>query len=182
MVLISTACAMQSRKNPPLVLEPNKYSYTFAVPEGWDFSFEQARQFGVRLLYFPKGGNYNESNSIIYVNEICSLKCNGTLSTGIQTTIDNAKKYSPNLQIMNAVPIKIPIIGEAPVIIFTGSKDPRQAKEALAFLEHNETIILIVLTTKDIKNWTQDYKAFEDIVAGHKFFNCNSPNLKVPCR
>ena len=32
-----------AKKAPPLVLEPNKYSYTFAVPGGWDFSFDEAR-------------------------------------------------------------------------------------------------------------------------------------------
>lgn len=180
--IILVGCAPSTQKYPPLVLEPNKYSYTFAIPEGWDFSFEQAQQFSVRLVFFPKGGNIHESNSIVYINEICLANCNGTLSSAIQTTIDNAKKQSPNLQVAYSNPIKISVGGEAPVLIFTGSKDPRQAQEALAFIEHSEAVILVVLTTKDVKNWDQDYKAFEQIVAGHKFFNCSSPNLAVPCR
>lgn len=163
-------------------MEPDKYSYTFAVPEGWDFSFEQAQQFGVKLVFFPKGSNVHESNSIVYINEIWSTDCNIALSMAIEATIDNAKEHSPNLQVAKANPIKLAKGGEAEVLIFTGSKDPRQAKEALAFVKHDETIVLVVLTTRNLINWGQDYKAFEQIVAGHQFFNCSSPNLAVPCR
>lgn len=31
---------------PPLIVGPDKYSYTFGVPEGWEFNFDQARQRG----------------------------------------------------------------------------------------------------------------------------------------
>lgn len=173
----------QAEKTQPLVLEPNKYSYTFAVPDDWEFSWEQANQFGMKLLYFQKGTNFHDSNSIIYVNEICSSNCKGTLNKSIQTTIENAKCNSPNLQISKPDhQIKLEAGGNSPVLILTGFVDPRQAKEALAFIEHDETVVLIVLTTKDVKNWKNDYKAFEQIVGSHKFFNCDSPNLAVPCR
>lgn len=180
--IIFIAGSSLAEKKQPLVWEPNKYSYTFAVPDDWEFSWEQANQFGMKLLYFQKGANFHNSNSIIYVNELCSLNCKGTLNKSIQTTIDNAKGNSPNLQISKPEPIKLEGESNSPVLILTGFVDPRQAKEALAFIEHNETVVLIVLTTKDVKNWKNDYKAFEQIVGSHKFFNCDSPNLAVPCR
>lgn len=46
----------EDRKAPPLVTGSDKYSYTFGVPTSWDFSFEQAREHGVILAFFPKGG------------------------------------------------------------------------------------------------------------------------------
>jgi len=180
--LIFIATTAHAQKTQPLVLEPNKYSYTFSVPEDWDFSWDQARRFGMKLLYFQKGSNFHDSNSIIYINEICSSNCKGILPKSIQTTIENAKNHSPNLQISKADPIKLESGGESSVIMLTNSVDPRQAKKALAFLEHNEVIVLIALTTKDVKNWKNDYKAFEQIVGSHKFFNCDSPNLAVQCR
>jgi hypothetical protein len=39
-----------------------------------------------------------------------------------------------------------------------------------------------VLTTKDVGPWAADYKAFSAIVRSHRFFNCDSPGLAVPCR
>jgi hypothetical protein len=170
---------------PPLVLEPNKYSYTFGVPKGWEYSFEEARQVGVRLVFLPKGGSFDESNSIIYVNEandLCTINCVGALSQAIAQTIEEAKDNSPMLQVKAVSPIKINAGGEASVRILTGASDPRQAKEALAFIEHNDAIVLVVLTAKNTKTWEQDYGAFQQIVSGHKFFNCNTPSLTTPCR
>ena len=63
----------------------------------------------------------------------------------------------------------------------SGAEDRRQAREAMAYIEHEQTIILVVLTTKDPAGWTADYEAFRQTVAGHKFFDCTSPNLAVPC-
>jgi hypothetical protein len=164
-------------KSPPLVLERNKYSYTFAVPEEWDFSFEQADEFYQRLVFFPAGGDIRNSNSVITVKEV-----RGNLTSAIERVMANAKKYNPDVTIETAP--SIPTISGVPaqLRILTGSKYPRQAKEALAFIDHGETIVLVDLSTKNTVNWQNDYKAFETVVAGHRYFACNSPNLVVPCR
>jgi len=161
------------------VLEPNKYSYTFGVPNGWDFSFEQAYEFGLRLVFFPRGGNIHVSNSIIYVKET-----QGNLSSAIDRVMSNAKDHSPYLRIEISPSIQIPAMpnASAQVRTLTGSKDPRQAMEALVFIDHGETIVLVVLTTKNTADWQKDYKALETVVAGHRYFDCNTPNLAVPCR
>jgi len=39
-----------------------------------------------------------------------------------------------------------------------------------------------VLTVKSVKTWEQDYAAFQEIVANHKFFNCDSPGLAASCQ
>ncbi len=168
----------------PLVLAPNKYSYTFGVPGGWEYSFEQAQQFGVRLMLFPKGGSFERSNSIVYVNEIddlCNPSCAGTTGQAIAKTIKESRDDSPMLQVANAPSISIKDGGKATVLVLTGWTDPRQAQEALAFIEHNEAIVLVVLTTKNVKTWEQDYAAFQEIVSQHKFFTCNSPGLATGC-
>ncbi|HMD38807.1 MAG TPA: hypothetical protein VKH15_05970 [Candidatus Acidoferrum sp.] len=174
-----------SESAPPLVLESNKYSYTFGVPKGWEFNFDKANDAGVRLLYFPKGGNFNDSNSIVYVNEdddLCKATCAGMLGGTISKTIEESRSDSPMLQVAKADSIPLKGGGTATVRILSGWRDPRQAKEALAFIEHQETIVLVVLTVKSVKTWEQDYAAFQEIVANHKFFNCDSPGLAASCQ
>jgi len=173
------------RNAPPLIREPNKYSYTFGVPKGWEFSFEEAQKFGGRLVFFPTGGNFDTSNSIVYVNEIkdlCGGDCTGALSRAITQTLEEARSDSPTLRATTESPSKTAEGGEASVRMLTGARDPRQAKEALAFIEHGEAIVLVVLTTKDTKTWQHDYDAFREIVSGHRFFTCNTPGLATPCR
>jgi len=174
-----------AKNAPPLVLEPDRYSYTFGVPAGWEYSFERAGEAGVRLLYFPKGGSFAQSDSIVYINEVdevCAPSCAGMLQKAIRKIIDESREDSPLLQVAPASPISISGGGSATVRILTGWRDPRQAKEALAFIEHKESIVLVVLTTKNARTWAEDYVAFQEIVSGHKFFDCESPNLAPTCR
>jgi hypothetical protein len=166
---------------PPLVLEPNRYSYTFGVPKGWDYSFEQAQGFGIRLVFFPEHGSFRESNSTIYVNELCKSACTGMTQQSIDKIIQDSREDSPALRVATEPPIKIKQGGKAIVRLLTGARDPRQAKEALAFIEHKDAIVLVVLTTQDASNWTVDYAAFQEMVSSHRFFSCNSADLVVPC-
>jgi len=175
----------------PLVREPDKYSYTFGLPKGWEYDFDQAQDRGARLAFFPKGGSFEKSDSIIYVNEfyqLCSVNCTGAASRAISRTLRESKNESPSLQVTVETPLRTGEGGIAEIRILTGGRDPRKEnseakdKEALAFLEHQETVIVVVLTARDPKTWAQDYAAFQEVVTGHKFFNCDSPGLAVPCR
>lgn len=168
---------------PPLVLEPGKYSYTFGTPKNWKFSFEGASHYGATLLAYPKDGNFDQSNGVMYVNELCAgPTCKGTLIQAIKKTIDESREDSPSLNVKTEPPILLKAGGEAQIRILTGARDPRQAKEALAFIEHDEAIILVVLTSRNTATWDQDYRAFEQVVAGHRFFTCNTPDLAMPCK
>jgi hypothetical protein len=170
---------------PPLVVEPNKYSYAFAVPKGWEYSFDQGKEFGVPLVFFPRGGSFRNSKTIVYVseiNEFCAPNCGGAIPRAIDQEIEQSRADNPSLRVAIGIPLKIQAGGKAAVRILTGLRDPHQVKEALAFIEHDETIVLVVLTTGDTTTWEQDYALFTEIVSGHKFFTCNSPDLAVNCK
>jgi hypothetical protein len=175
---------------PPLILGPSQYSYTFGVPAGWEFNMDQARQRGVTLAFFPKGGSFGDSSSVVYVNELdnpCSGEdCLSPVSLAIAKTLRQARGDDPGVEVATADPIPTKDGNKAFVRTLKGSHDPRNPEvkdnEALAFIGHDQTIILVVLTARDSKTWDQDYAAFREIVAGHKFYTCDSPNPVVPCR
>jgi hypothetical protein len=181
-MLLLAGCAARARKPPPLVLHQGRYSYTFDVPAGWEFSFEEANRLGVSLVFFPKGGNVGDSNTIVYVNEICHADCNGAFDAIVRGSIDRARNDSAELQVSSPPSVPIGAGGQAEVRILSGTSDPRRAREALGFIRHDETVVLVVLTTKDVESWGTDYEAFTSIVRSHRFFNCDSPGLAVPCR
>lgn len=173
---------------PPLIVEP-KYSYTFGVPEGWEFSFEQAHERGSSLAYFPKGGSFDDSSSVIYVSvfgDDCSGSCVSLVSESIVQTLRTVKAGRQRLEITTSEPILTKDGTEVAIRLVKGAKDLRDPNftddEALAFIAHDEAIILVVLISRDPKTWAQDYSAFQQILASHKFFTCNSPGLAVPCR
>jgi hypothetical protein len=174
---------------PPLVLASDEYSYTFGVPAGWDFNFEQARQRGATLAFFPKGGSFADSSSVIYVNEVendCSDDCVSPITQAIAKTLREIKEDDASVQVATAPAVQTKDGTRASIRTVKGSRDPRNAdlkdNEALAFIAHDETVILVVLTARDVKTWDQDYAAFQQIVAGHKFFTCSSPGPAVPCK
>jgi hypothetical protein len=181
-LLIFSDVTRAADKPPPLVLQPGKYSYTFAVPKGWEASFDAAARLGVRLVFFPSGGNFDESNTVVYINEICKSECGGTLKGAIEQALGDSLKQNPT-QITEAVaPLRTFAGTQVPVRVLSGENDPRQAKEALVFIDTDNVVVLAVLTTKNTASWDADYMAFGQIIAGFKFFDCNSPNLAVKCR
>jgi hypothetical protein len=182
LMLLVAGCPLRPRKPAPLVLHQGRYSYTFDVPAGWEFSFEEEDRLGVPLVFFPKGGSVSDSNTIVYVNETCSTNCSGAFDSIVQTSLERARRDSPDLQVRSAPSIPMTAGGRAEIRVLSGTSDPRRVREALAFIRHDETIVLVVLTTKDVGSWDTDYEAFAAIVRGHRFFNCDSPGLAVPCR
>jgi hypothetical protein len=64
----------------------------------------------------------------------------------------------------------------------TGARDRRQAKEALAFIQRVDVVVLTVLTTNDPSAWENDYAAFSSMIGGFQYFDCNSPELRIKCR
>ncbi|HTT25218.1 MAG TPA: hypothetical protein VMG82_40255 [Candidatus Sulfotelmatobacter sp.] len=182
------ARADSSPEAPPLVVKPNRYSYTFGVPTGWEFNFEQAHQRGAALAYFPKGGDFNDSSAVMYVNEIdsaCPDDCMSPVSQAIDETLRDVKSENSSVKIGAGEPVLTKDGIKAAVRLLKEGIDPRDPRlrdhEALAFIGDHETIILVVLSSRDAHTWEQDYSAFRQVVAGHKFFSCNSPGLAVPC-
>lgn len=172
--------------SPPLVVEPYKYSYTFGVPAGWEFNFEQGYERGSSLVYFPKGGSFVDSGSVVYVNvfgDDCSGSCINLLPESMSQVLRSMKGHNSDAQIEVAEPVVTKDGVEAPIRLLRRVKDLRDPEfsnnEAVAFIAHNETIILVVLASRDPKAWEQDYAAFRQIVAGHMFFPCD---LTVPCK
>jgi hypothetical protein len=169
-----------AQKAPPLVLEPNQYSYTFAVPAGWDFSLEEARQFMVRLVLFPAGGSFRASKSVVYVNELCQRPCSS--AAAIERVVSNARTRNAALRVETPSSLKTKGGAAVPVRVMTGFADARQAKEAVAFIETADVVILAVLTTSNTSGWDKDYAALSAMIGGFEFFDCKSPDLRVACK
>ncbi len=171
-----------AQRSAPLVLEPGKYSYSFGLSHGWTYSFEEARARGLRLLYYPEGCLLREATSVIYVGEVCHSKCSGKLAEAIQEAIDGTRELSPGLSVASAPPLKIKGGGEAQVRILTHLPESGQSKDTLAFIAHDETILLVALTAKGSDTWERDYKAFKEIVQGHRYYTCGRPGLPRTCK
>jgi hypothetical protein len=143
LVLVLPAGLVAADERHPVVLQPGKYSYTFNVPKGWEASFDQAARFGVRLVFFPKGGNFADSNTIVYINEICKAGCGGRLKAAIEQTLGNAIKDSPALKVETAASLRTFSGAAVPVRILSGARDPRQAREALSFIDTESVVVLV---------------------------------------
>ncbi|MBI5612775.1 MAG: hypothetical protein HY942_06900 [Gammaproteobacteria bacterium] len=176
------SCSAYAQKSAPLVLEPGKFSYSFGLSAGWTYSFDEARARGLRLLYYPEGCLLREATSVIYIGEICHSKCSGKLDAAIQEAIDGTRELSPDMRVASAPSLKLKAGGEAQVRILTHPLESGQSRDTLAFIAHDETIVLAVLTAKDTDTWERNYQAFKEIVQGHRYYNCGRPGLSKPCK
>ena len=175
-LLLLLSVAATASEPCPLILEPNRYSYTYGVPNGWGHDYDAARQTGVRSIIVPRGGSFHGSPSIIYINEV---DCGA--ADVVDCIVDRFRPGNPNLVVTPISPISTTAQSTARVILLDGASDPRQAREAIAFLEEEETTVLVVLSTRDTASWAKDMLAFETVVRGFEFFTCSDPTLAVPC-
>lgn len=182
MLATTALAAAAERPAPPLIVEPDLYSYTFPVPDGWAFSSEQASEFGVSLVLFGEGSDFHGSNAVMYVTELCKRECRGATQREMSTVLDSAHAESPSLRVETGAPIVTKSGAKAQVRILSGASDPRQAREALAFVPGREVIALLVLSVKDTSSWEQDFAAFQQVVAGYRLFTCDTPGLHMGCR
>jgi len=171
-----------AQRSAPLVLEPGKYSYSFGMSAGWTYSFKEGRARNLRLLYYPEGCLLREATSVIYIGEVCHSGCSGKLDQAIQEAIDGTREFSPGVSVASASPLNIKAGGEAQVRILTHPPGSGQSRDTLAFIVHDETIVLVVLTAKGTDTWNRDYKAFKEIVEGHRYYNCGRPGLPKSCK
>jgi hypothetical protein len=179
MFIVATVCA--APKAPPLIVVPDTASYTFNVPDGWDFSFDEPVGERIRVVFFTQGGGFHASSTIVYAVELCKRECGDSFDDALRQTIENAREHSPALEVLSAAPLPAGPDREAQVRVLSGARDVRQAREALAFIDTPEFVVLVVLTTQNVSSWDDDYAALSNIVAGFQYFDCNSPNLRVPC-
>ncbi len=127
-------------------------------------------------MLLPNGESFHSAPSIIYVND---LDCDA--GDVVDCVVEGFRPSNPNLRVTPGNPIPTGANTNARVVLLEGASDPRQAREALAFLEEEETTVLVVLSTKDTVSWEQDMRAFEIVVSGFEYFNCSTPSLAVPC-
>jgi hypothetical protein len=180
--LVAALAARAAEGVPPLITEPDLYSYSVAVPEGWVYSYKQASEFGVAFVLFHEGSSFHHSTAVMYATEVCERECRGALRAEVDDVLRKAKAKSPKLLVESREPITTRSGAAAEVRVLSGASDPRQAREALAFIAHREVIVLLVLSTRDTRSWDKDFAAFETAVRGYQLTTCSAPDVLVGCR
>jgi hypothetical protein len=151
-----------------VVTEAGSVSYSYVLPEGWESAPDEGALFGVRTLIFEKGTSFREGISVMYVAEPCTSDCVGKLGEMVAVVLASAGKDNPDLVVEDAEPLPTRS-GPAEVHIVSGSKDARQAREALAFVGQPEIVLLFVLSTSDVSRWDRDYRAFAELLRDLEF-------------
>lgn len=167
---------------PPHVIHTGLYAYRFALPRGWTDSPTQAARIGVRLALFPGGNSLAASSTVVYVNELCKQACGTDLAGVVTRTLAGARARNPQLRVATLPPLRTAAGRAVPVRLLSSDAATQRAREALAFIDTPQVVVLAVLTSKAPWRWHADYSAFGDMIAGFRYFDCSTPDAGAACR
>lgn len=174
-------CAAQAAP-APRVIHPGLYAYRLALPAGWTSAPAQARRVGARLVLFAGGQDLAGASAVVYVNELCKVECGATLASALARTLQDAHARNPALQVEKLPPLHTAAGSAVPVRLLSGRSAQHGAREALAFIDTPRVVVLAVLTSRAPWSWDAEYRAFGEMVAGFRYYDCSQSAPPAQCQ
>jgi hypothetical protein len=176
-VLVSAMFALHALADdskPPLVVEAGKYSYTFALPAGWEVSEEEAKRLKVPLMMFPQNRSFTQSASIVFIDEYCKTPC-ANPAEPVRSILAHAKTRDPDFKSQTPSPLQTRDGSAIDLRIVDSTINKRPVREAFAFINNpGSTLVMARLAVGDLAVWDRDFKVFTDTLTGFQFFDCSA--------
>ena len=142
------------------------HAFAIAAPRGWILDSESGKSQGLHAVFYETGSDWASAMNVMYTNS--ARKCEGQRTVEELMAYDLAqfRKHSPTLEVTE--PSSIPTRkGTALVRRFTG--DQHGNYEAVAYIDEEQTIIMLVLSSRTKNGFDEAYPSFEELVKSYQF-------------
>jgi len=142
-------------------------AFFIKAPDGWVLDNEAAASNGLHAVFYPKGSSWEKGTVVMYANTAHkSIKANESLDILINKDLDRFKSHSPDVKIIDAGKVKI---GKKEAIIKKFLGDKWGNHEAVAYIDEPKTISLLVITSRNKKEFDASYSSFIELVKSYGF-------------
>lgn len=141
------------------------HAFSVKAPDGWVLDNQSGVQQGIYAVFYPEGGSWEHSSTVMYVNTASkNVKGNETIQSFItkdslgfiQDYSDPEIKYLPTIWIEDKK--------EAKVLSFFYSN-----YDAVAYIDEPKIIAIIIMTSRDKKDFENNLLAFQELVSSYMF-------------
>jgi hypothetical protein len=152
------------------ILYGDDYLFSLATPTNWDVDTEAGKAHGIDAVFFPAGTPWQDSVSMY--PQIWQKGNDLDLAQVIAQDLEQYLQSHPGLQAVDAAPIALGEAGPATVRHFSSSNP--DSHEAVAYIDRERTVVVLVLHADDraafeqflptFESWVQSYKSLDRLV------------------
>ena len=163
LLLLCAATARSETDRSPGLIYGDGYSFLVTPPPGWILDAHAGAEQGLSAVFYPEGATWAKATTVMYVNTADrppGVKLDDFIATNAR---DFTRAAGPAARV-SALPALAVASGTAvPVQSFSG--DRKGNREAVAYIESPDVVVLVVLTSRKSTDFEAALPAFRSLVA-----------------
>ncbi len=175
MILCSSAHAQEkSQKGGDSgIIYGENHAFTLTTPKGWVLDSTSGRTQGLQAVFYPEGSSWQKGTVVMYANVYQKKDVKKeSLETVIAGDVAEYKKRSVELKVTDAEPLPTTKDArvkdkKATIKYFTG--DEHENDEAVAYIDEDKVVVMLVLTARNKKDFESSLPAFKELVGSYFF-------------
>jgi hypothetical protein len=148
------------------------HMFAIKLPQGWVVNPEIGKRLGLHAVMYPEGSSWRDSVVTMYSSFVHKGKDNNTLEAIIEEDVSGYRKESANLKIEDVAPFPIGG-GKERVVVKHFSGDNGGNFDAVAYIEENKVVVMLVLNSRTEKDFQSALAAFRQLVGSYRFISEN---------
>ena len=149
------------------IIYGKNHAYALTAPKGWVLDNKSGVSQGLHAVFYPQNSSWKDGVSVMYANVWEKKSAEQTVNVIITSDIAEFKKKSPDLKVEDAKAIELGKGKTATVRHF--SNDTNGNSEAIAYIEEEKVVVLIILTSRTKKDFESSLSAFQELVGSYSF-------------
>jgi hypothetical protein len=162
----------RSQDEASVLMYRNGAGFFIDVPKGWVLDREVGKRFGTCCVYYPQGSTWDNAETVMYPNIATKGPSQNTLSEFMESDLASFRKHAPEMTYEDAQDIPLQNKRIAKIRIFRGVN--RGSSEAVAYVDEEKIIALLVMSSKTTKGFNESMPLFRSAVQSYLYMNVTS--------
>ena len=150
------------------IIYGKNHAYTLTAPKGWVLDNRSGVKQGLHAVFYPQGSSWSDGVAVMYANVWQKENAKQTVQDIVDSDIQKFKEIIPDLKVVNVEAVKLEKDRTAIVKYFT-SEAKGQNFEAIAYINEEKLVVLIVLSSRTKKDFESSLPAFRELVGSYSF-------------
>lgn len=146
------------------ILYGKNHVFSVKAPKGWVLDNQSGVPQGLHAVFYQEGGSWENSLAVMYAQGVAKDSIAETINEFISNDSLSFFERDNSIKITNAPSLKTRRGKLAVVKWFSYSE-----YEAVAYIDEEKSVAMIVLTSRNEEEFRKNYPAFEELVSSYWF-------------
>jgi len=147
-------------------------------PNGWVIDREVGKQLGGCCVFYPQGSTWDNAETVMYPNIATKRQGQQSLAEFMKSDLDEFRKHDPGMTWEDAEDVPLKNNRVAKVRLFYGVN--RGSSEAVAYVDEEKVIALVVLSSKSRKGLNQSIPLLRSALQTYTYMDVQKSGKTAP--